>query len=150
MPRKIKYKVTEFTKSFEHSGLINWSEMSILMAGDTNIVRKDQVPVKYHGELVKLMVFITRWANKNKHPDYKDEIQTVKRGNSIYREKVFKKAKQFTEVLKIPEDSVKIEKGIYQKGELFYTDKFNVNTGPDVKEWSSLEKAKEYMSLSRS
>ena len=145
MPRKTKYKAHGFNRSFEHSNLINWSAMSILLSGDAKIVRSDFVPVKYHEELVKLMVFITRWANKNKHPDYKDEIQTVKRGNSIYREKVFKKANQFTEVLKIPEDSVKIEKGIYQNGEKFYTDKFNINTGPDVKEWYSLEKAREYI-----
>lgn len=150
MPRKTRYKTSEFTQSFENSKVINWNEISILLTGESQVIRGNFVPLKYHGELVKLMVFVTRWANKNKHPDYYHPKETVIIGNTVKpRQKIFKKAKQFTELSKIPEGSVKIQKGIYQKDNLFYTDRFNINTGPDIKEWYSLEKAQKYMSESR-
>lgn len=145
MPRKKIYKADQFVDSFEHNKLINWNELSILMTGKSNSIRKKTVPPKFHDEIVKLMVFVTRWANRNKHEDYYFPRATIKKGNTVMIVKNPPKAKLFTEVQKLPEGCVKIEKGIYKKDNLFYTSRFSINSGLDIKEWYSIKQAKEYL-----
>ena len=56
-----------------------------------------------------------------------------------------KEIEPFVKIEALPCNCEKISNGLYKKGNCFYTNRFSMSSGLDIREWYSLESAKSYL-----
>ena len=52
--------------------MINWAELSRMLAGDRSSITKDRIPQKHVKKIDELRKFITKWILENDHSEQKN------------------------------------------------------------------------------
>lgn len=130
---------------FKDKNVINWTELSAILTGEIGVVRSNFIPKKHKSEVDKLMNYVTKWCDKNRKSDKVVPRITVKIGNTVSMIKNPDKIDPFTKIKILPDDCEKISTKLFKKGECYYTSKFNMKDGLDIREWYNIDKAKEFL-----
>jgi len=130
---------------FKDKNVINWTELSAVLTGEIGMVRSNFVPKKHKSEVDKLMKYVNKWCDKNRKSDKVVPRITVKIGNTVTFAKNPDKIDPFTKIKVLPDDCEKISTKLFKKGECYYTSKFSMKDGLDIREWYNIDKAKEYL-----
>ena len=125
--------------------VINWNELSVVLTGEAGVVRSNFVQKEHKKEVEKLMNYISKWCEKNRKTSAIIPRVSVKIGNTVTTVKKPKQIEPFVKIEALPGNCEKISNGLYKKGNCFYTNRFSMSHGLDIREWYSLEPAKSYL-----
>ena len=131
--------------SEEYNKIVNWNELSVIMTGEAGVIRSNFVHKEHKPEVERLMKYITKWCEKNRKSSATIPRVTIKVNNTVTTIKQPKKVSNYKKLDKLPDGLEKISNGIYKKGECYYTNKFSMSSGLDVREWYKFEDAKEFL-----
>ena len=136
-----------YKPSEEALSTINFKEISIALTGDSEKIRKSFIPVEFRPAFKNLERYMVRFINNNSKviDDIpRVEISGIGRSKRILV-KVPKTISKFKILQILPKDAAQIQSGLWKFGEKFYTTKFSVTTGFEIREYYELEEAKKYI-----
>lgn len=135
------------TKSPDHvPNLLNYSELSLLLTGNTLKITKDKIPREHIKAITQLNRYLVRWVNKNKK--FQDGIPrvTIKlENNTRVLVKMPKIVPKFKVLKKIPAEASMLKNGLWEYEGVYFTTKLDIKEGLQIKEWYNLEDAKNYL-----
>lgn len=137
--------------------LIKWKEISLVLSGNPNTVRSDRPNTKHSEKIEALLDYVQDWIDKKgnvgevkvtiKAP-VKCETSDLESEEVEIPEPVQVKKQDYVSVDSLPKDRKLMSedgyRGLYSSGKKFYTNKVK-SGGLDIREWSKLSKAKEYL-----
>lgn len=137
----------------EAKNLIKWNEVSIILTGNPSTVRSDRLNKKHADKIDALLDYVQKWIDKK--GNVKQATVTIKvkepMESVVLEEAVvpkIDKKQYYVSVDKLPDDrqiyTADGYRGLYVSGKKFYTNKVK-NGKLDIREWSKIEKAKEYL-----
>jgi len=137
----------KYKPSDEALKLINFKELSLVLTGDSNSLRRTFIPKRLQAEVKNLDRYLTRFINNNRTWD--DTVPRVEVELPGSR-RVLVKAPDIVQNHKVikalPKEVSKLENGLFKFDGKFYTTKFSKKTGVEVREYYELEDAKKYLS----
>jgi len=133
------------TKHMDH--LLNYSELSLVLTGNTTEIRRENIPRKHIKAITQLNRYLVRWVNKNKKfQDGIPRVEVTLANNKRVLVKVPKKVPSYSVIKNLPSNAEMLEKNLFQGEEgKFYTTILDIKEGLEILEWYNLEDAKNYL-----